>query len=326
MMKTKLFTTAGILLVNGLRALPVPMMKTYMTMGPYTKYQNNPLVSYKINSTYTTAKTIYEIFRFGDENNPNQQTITKPNHSIAAKGTYEGYVTIPTKTFLGDNGMSITLDVFDENGSKLRSGSVHIYPINSETIDPTTYNKSNYQCPHTKAKLNNSLPSYIDENYTFSKVDDYFLSDIYYRLDVGQFEIQTSLDESDFTYDSAYLYILGNEEYFPGLSFTDGKATIPLKVVYNTGRLYFQFLNTLYVESRLLIMSTTPKNNYKATPHFYLPVNHCDDLMGSDFLFEINGAGLNKTTFRWTSTLISGSPIVGNCQNSGYCVIGKVSK
>ena len=324
-MKIKLLATFGLLL-SGVKAISIPMMTIYYELGPYTKYQSNSLINYTIKSTYTSEQTIYEIIRFGTPSNTNQQTVTKANHSISANGSYTGYVAVPTKTFLGDSGMTMSLEVYNSSGSQLRISVVTIYPIKSEVINPTRYSSSTYTCPRTKVTVTNGLTRYVNEEYRFTKVDDYFLTDIYYRLPLEQFEMQTTLDESTFTYSNAYLIIQGMEQYFPGLTYSNGQAKIPLEIKYNEGRLTLGLLNNMYVEPKLLFMSNVPRNNYRATKNFYLPINHCDDLMGASFNIQMNNIGLNKISFRWTTTLISGSPIIGDCHNSGYCVIGRVSK
>ena len=322
MMKISLIAAFPLLLGG----ITLPTMNISFELGPYSKYQNNPSIKYSIKSTYTSEKTIYEIIRFGTPSNPNQQTVTKANHSIGYNAKYEGYVTVPTKTFLGDSGMRMALEVYDTNGTQLKTSVVTIYPRNSVTINPTTYSSATYSCPVTHVKVSNSLTFYTNEEYRFTNVEDYFNTDIYYRLPLEQFEIQTSLDSSIFTYESAYLIIQGMEDCFPHLTYTNGQVKIPLEVIYNTNRLRVNLLNNIYVHSKLLFISLTPLNNYVATKNFYLPINHLNDLMGASFTIEINKVGLNQSTFRWTASLISGSPLVGNCQSSGYCVVGRVSK
>ena len=273
------------------------------------------------------AETFYEIFRFGDEINPNQRTVTKGNHKIASKTKYNGSVVIPTKALLGDSGMKITIELYLSDGTRLKTNNCYIYPKKPETINPITYYSSTYTCRDTRASFISNKVFYSSESYTFTSVDDYFLNDLYYRLPIEQFQIDTSLSGSVFTCEDAYLSITGLNEYFPGLTFNNqNEAIIPLNIIYRNGSLKFAFRNTMYVESRLLIMSTTPKSGYVSTNRFYLPINHRDDLLGSSFKFVMEKVGLNGSTFMWESSLLTGSSLIGDCHNSGYCVKGTVSK
>ena len=323
MMKIKPLLPILFLLLCG--AKPRYTITPSMEMGPYTKYQADPTVSYTIKSTYTTEQSIYEIFRFGDQNNPNQRTVTKATHTIPAQGTYSGAITIPTSTFLSEEGMSITIQLYWSAGSIMREKSFIIYPMKQETINPVTYHGT-YTCPQTHMVMTNSIVHFTEETYSFPKIDDYFLTDLYYRLPIEQFVIQTSLSEEEFTYSSAYLRIDGLSEYFPSLTYRRGIASIPLDVNYSGGLLTLSFKNSLYVEPTMLYMSTNAKPNYRSTNNFYFPVNHAKDLVGELFSFSINQVGYSKTTFYWQTSLFSESPLIGDCQNSGYCVVGTLHK
>ena len=325
MMKTKFIPILGMML-TGVKGPVLQTMLLSMDVGPFNKNQDDPSVSYTISSTYRTSKSIYEIFRFGDNTNPNQQTITKANHSVSASGTYTGYVSIPTKTFLNDNGMKITIEIHANSGTLIRTSDCYIYPKKPETINPTTYPSSTYTCPQNHAYIEDGLTSYTNEYYTFTKVDDYFLTDLYYRLPIEQFVINTSLSESEFTYRSAYLKISGLNDYFPSLTYTNGMALIGLDVNYNNGELTFSFQNNLYVHKQLLIMSTRERAGYVATKNFYLPVNHQKQLVGSSFTFVIDKVGYNNSSFMWHTSILAENPLIGDCQSSGYCVVGTVTK
>ena len=300
-------------------------MRLHMEIGPFDKKQENPLVEYSITSTYNVGKTIYEIFRFGDNDNPNQQTVTKANHTVDAGDTYVGYVTFPTKTLFDTSGMKITVEVYLSSGTKISTVNCYIYPKSGKfAIDPTKV--SSYTCPQTRAIIDMRKVTYPEESYVFSKVDDYFLTDLYYRLPFEQFEMETTLSESEFKYRKAYLKVLSMEEYFPSLLFLQSTATIPLSVDYDEGHLSLSIKDNLYVEPKLLQMSLIPKEGYVPTKQFYLPINHSKELVGASFILGIEGMGFNDTTLIWECSLLAESQLIGSCHNSGYCVVGTVTK
>ena len=325
MTKIKLITAMTPLAIGPIIG-PVSLLYFSMTLGPYDKYQADPSVAFTVRSTYSSTKSAYEIFRFGDNNNPNQQTVTKAVHSVAANGTYTGYVTLPTQSFLGDNGMKITIELYNSNGTRISQTSCYIYPRKPEIINPLHYSNDVYICPQTCANISDWALSYQTESYIFSHIDDYFLTDIYYRLPLEQFVLQTSIPQNSFSYTKAYLKIVGLQEYFPSLTYVSGTATIPLSVKYDNGDLTLALKSALYVEPKLLFMSTSVRQDYALTKNFYLPINHCKDLVGSSFTFGIEGVGYNKSSFIWETALLSENPLIGDCQNSAYCVVGTVTK
>lgn len=302
------------------------MFSLTMELGPYEKNQSDVSVEYMIKSSVQPKSPIYEIFRFGNESNPNLRTVTKASHRMPSTKKYTSSVTIPTKTFLGDNGMKITYELHFDDGTFIESKEFYLYPKKSETIDPTKYGSDTYSCSSCKVWVTSDEVTNLDERYGFRSVDDYFLTDVYYRLPLEQFVIQTSLSSSDFSYEKAYLKVTGLSDYFPGLVFTNNECTIPLTVNYKRGFLSFQIDENLYVEKRTLTISNIPRTGYVLTRHFYLPINRCHDLVGSAFTLGIEGIGYNKVSFVWNSSLLAENPLLGNCHNSGYCVVGTVKK
>ena len=323
-MKIRILVLLGMLFAN-VRAVTQTIYLS-MSGGPFDKNQVDSSISYTLESTYTSSKWIYEIFRFGDNSNPNMQSVTKTSHLMSPKSTYSESVTVPTKDLLGSSGMKITVEIYNGNGSMIRSCNCYIYPRSPGTINPTTYSSNTYSSPQIRFEITDNVTRYPSETYRFTKVDDYFLTDIYYRLTLEQFEMETSLSDSEFTYASANLQIIGMRDYFPGLTYQRNTANIPLKINCNNGKLTLSLKDNLFVEPKLLIMSSTAKVNYMATKNFYLPVNHAKDLVGSSFRIQLLGIGYNKTSFIWDSSLLADSPLIGDCNNSGYCVVGTVTK
>ena len=314
-----------LLLLCGVGIKPRYAMIPAFEVGPYTKYQSNPTVPYTIKSTYKSEQTMYEIFRFGTQANPSQRTVTKPTHTMQPGEIYEGAFTLPTSLFLGDYGMSIKLQLFWEDGYLFKEISFVIFPVSSEVIDPTKYQEG-YYCRDTHAVVADYDVHISYEKYSFPHVDDYFLTDIYYRLPLDQFVIQTTLKEDEFSYTSAFLNVYNLEPFFPGLVFKNGVASLPLLVSYNEGLLTLSLKNYLYVDPYDLTIYNTHKMGKRLSKTFYLPINHAKDLLGSTFSIVINEVGYNKLTFEWEVTLLSEAPLIGDCQNSGYCVVGNVKR
>ena len=294
-------------------------------IGPYEKYQDNPVVTFKEESTYQEDLFVYEIFRFAEGDETNQRTVTKPYHAIEPDSTYTGTFTIPTSLLLGDKGMNITIDIYDYQANyKIYTNTVTIYPIGNTIINPTKMDE--FIAPHNIVKISNKTVKYTEERFTFTKMSDYFLTDLYYRMPINQFEFTSSIKSDDFAPESAYLIIRRMKKYFPSLPHIKNTATIALSTVYGESAITLQFKNQLYVEPKILQMGVAPQTGYVQTKNFYFPVNHLEDLYGSSFDFQINGIGINKTCLRWSTSLLSNSGLIGKCHNSGYCVTGKVTE
>ena len=207
----------------------------------------------------------------------------------------------------------------------MRESSFIIYPTKQETIDPTSF-QGTYTCPQTHMEMKSSIVNFTNEQYSFPHVDDYFLTDIYYRLPLEQFVIQTTLSVDEFDYESAHLLLQNLEEYFPGLTFRSGLCSIPLLVSYDNGKLTLSLEKPLFVNAYTLALSSISRPGYRTTKNFYLPINRAKDLVGTTFTILISKVGFNKTTFKWETTLLSESPLIGDCQSSGYCVVGNVKR
>ena len=303
-----------------------PFTFSMQEVGPYEKYQSDPTVTFEEKTTNKTMTNVKEIFRFGNGTNPNLRTVTKSEHHLILRSTYTGTITLPTSLFMGDSGFQVTVEILNTSTSEtINTFNFTIYPKNHTEINPV--NTKSIALPHTKVNISSNKLSYITEKYSFEGITDYFLTDTYYRLPIEQFYIE----KVDFTYSplpigNSYLIIEGLREYFPTLSYADNKVKIPLTAVEQDQRVYWKLKGPLYVEPKLLLMSNTPREGFVSTTKFYLPVNHARDLLGSTFSFEINNLGLNDITLKWSSALLTSGGLIGNCQNSGYCVTGKVRK
>lgn len=300
----------------------------YLSMsdiGPYEKYASDPTITFNEKSYYNKTLTIKEIFRFGDKTNSNQKTITKANHTISAYGTYSNTISFPTSYLLGANGFTVAVEIYNVSTSSLiTSVNFSINAKSHQTIDPTKM--TSYTCNTTKVNIVNNEVRYVNETYTFSNVIDYFNTDIYYRLPIEQFVINKEFEEEATHYISSYLIIDGLQTHFPSLYHQNGVARIPLSVVETSNTIQLAFKNQLYVEPKLLLMSNSPKQGFVGTSKFYFPVNHGKDLIGSIFSFQINDFGYDGINLEWSSALLSDGGLIGDCQNSGYCVSGKVKQ
>ncbi len=296
----------------------------FSAFGPYEKYQSNQNFSYSVVNMTSSSATVYEKFIIGTVTTPLGRTIKTPTHSVDSFASYNSSITLPTSLYLGDDGMKVTCEVYYSTDTKIFTKSITIYPLKSETINPLL--SSTYSSNTIRVGLTSSISQY-KEKFTFVNFQDYFYSSTYYKLNIDQFVLKWSFARGfSFTCGDCYLLINGYQEYFPGLKYTNGVCKIPLSLYKNGDGYSFIFSKQLYVEPKTLIMSTEAKVGYRATSNFYLPINKKEELSNISFGFEMNDVGLNKCKIAWESSLFADNNLIGNCQSSEYCVVGKVSK
>lgn len=316
-------------LIGASPSKPIPQV-SFDCIGPYDIYQEeNPNFTFSVKNTKTSG-AIYDIkVWFGDNYVPNRRAYNNINVGFTAGQTRNYTVSIPTDMCLSEEGMIITFIIHDKTtDNELLRKTVTLCPRTRETINPLYLEDSIYESEAVVVEMSKNTPSYDWDEYNFSDYLDYFLADTYFRLPIEQFNFAYKNKEgTDLEYDSANLIVNGGNQFFPGLNYDNGKAIIPLSIERNGYNLYeLKYKNQLYVDKRLLIISTSPREGFVATNHFFFPVNHAKDLEGITFSFEILGAGYNKTNFIWDSSFLAVNPLIGDCQDSEYCIVGEVKK
>ena len=298
---------------------------SFNTIGPFSKYQNDVSFEYTLNNRSIFNESVYEFIIFGNKSVPIGKTIKTATHSIKGKETVTCSVNLPTSMLLGDDGMSIHIELRNSSDKVLKTKEFTIYPSVSQIINPLTTDY--YESKEIIASMTNDVLLVSKETMTFHNFFDYFTSSTYYKLNLDQFSISWQGNLSELTMSNSYLFIDGYREYFPGLTYSNGKAKIPLKMVKNNdGTYHLSFMWSLYVEPKTLIMTTEPRIGYKPTNSFFFPINKKRDLRNLQIMFELNNVGLGKNRIAWSSKLLAANNLIGNCQDSEYCVVGEVEE
>ena len=286
---------------------------------PEGEYCEDITLNYNVIAGPNVDKRVYEKFVFGDNNEITKTTIST---RIRSNGVVSKSVSIPTSILLGENGLLIKAYICDATSHEtIRHSSVRVHNKSGATIDPTKVKE--YTSKTLGFKLDISFLE-VKDSYQFTNIDDYFLTDIYYKIPFDQFHFKYNNDFASFTYESASVSLVGNESYFSGLSYKNNEAKLPLNIeIDENGVCSLKLDRVLYVDPKTLHISSSPRAFYVVTNNLYLPVNHIEDLYGMQFVFRLNGLGMDKINLVWTTTLISSSGLIGNCHNSEYCVVGR---
>ncbi len=221
-------------------------------------------------------------------------------------------------------GLKVYVDFIDIDEIPLQSFSFNIYPSQPERINPKNYINDYYSVSDIIVDPDNFRTS-TSEKYKFDSLLDYFNVDNYYRL---------RLDDMYITYESikecptglAHLHFVDYLKMFPYLDNENDvpEFDIPLTAVQSNNQVSFSFPSKMYVKPESLEMSLIARPGFVETKYFYLPVNHCRDLLDQTFTLVADSFGHNKNSFSWDIRYINNRGLLGDCSNSDYCVVGEV--
>lgn len=301
---------------------------SYSQLGPYEKYQPASSFSFSIMNKTGVSSTFYLQTQFGD-NVIENRIVNNVGYYPLDNNTGQTITTnIPTDMLLGDDGMKIKIIVRNQSftGSIINSVTSYIYPIKEETLNPFELPSGIYESQNISSTCDKNQVTHQKEKISFANYVDYFLTDTCYQIPVEQYGFIYEYDGESFSFGSANMKLVGVEEFFPGLLKGKKMSAVSLDLTQSGKNVSISFKNGLYVHPKYLLMSHTAKMGYVSTHHFFLPVNHIDDLNGMGVNFTLSNVGANKITFSWQSTFYANSGLIGKCQNSEYCIEGRISR
>ena len=164
------------------------------------------------------------------------------------------------------------------------------------------------------------------EEFGFYGFIDYFKVNNYYRLDIHNLYIDYYCFK-DFPGGEAYLHFTDYNGVFSLMDSYDPLVPmfdVPLRFLWEPPEIYFLFPETMYVDPTTLQMSLTAKPGLVATHYFYLPRNKLSLLLDQDFYLEVKHLGHSNSYFSWKIRYLTNRNLIGDCDNSDYCVVGEV--
>ena len=102
------------------------------------------------------------------------------------------------------------------------------------------------------------------------------------------------------------------------------KAEVYFATNYSDGKVTINYAKTMYVNPKTLDMSLNPRTNFVPTNYFYLPINRCKELLDEPFNLRISKFGFAQNDILWTMHYTNTRLLIGDCQNSEYCVQGEI--
>ena len=225
---------------------------------------------------------------------------------------------------------------FDYDNAYTRENSVLLFqatncttrgvvPIitNYPTMYPNNYDEDEFENTYCFTRSKGWVLYY--EEFSFKGFEDLYIPDYYHKVDFSDFRIKrTAVSSVDLPYTRASVLIDNYNGLFSdvGTPLANGqKRYLLLDLEKGTNNWYhFVFKDKLYVHKTKLLMSSTPKEGYIETRHFYLPHLGMKDQENYKFQFSIVDLGGAKATFSHRMSVKAPIDIIGNCVDSEYCV------
>lgn len=250
---------------------------------------------------------------------------TNQAHLVATNRVYDITFNLPLKAYLSKTGINIKVEALDELDNTLVSYLFHLNAAPRDHLRVGDYISKSYVTSNViidpdKNRLLNK------ESFYFSSFMNYFNEDYYYRISIDNLKMTYSCFRP-FPGCSAKLTFIDYDHIFTNLDNNDPIpiAEIPLQVTQNSTQISFNFPQNMYVNPKTLEMSMVAKPEYVLTHSFYLPINGKHSLIDEKFTLEVTDFGYSKASFNYDIYYENTRGLVGDCDNSDYCVVGEMN-
>ena len=156
-------------------------------------------------------------------------------------------------------------------------------------------------------------------NYQFTNFDGLYIPDYYHKIKLDEFSISVDSADLDLFKCTPSLVLTNVNGAFNDIS-TNQSVEIELKTKKTSTGLTFELKDILYVHKETLLMSKTQKDGYVPTKHIYLPRNDMKNQGKYKAYFALQDFGIDHDFVRHNFEMHALKNIVGDCQNSEYCI------
>ena len=249
---------------------------------------------------------------------------TTASHDVVKGRPYSVSLPMPIHNMLSSSGIDCKVALLNSSSVEIQSYLFSLKPITKARINVNDYLNTPYKAMDTVIDPDNYGTSNY-ESVMFDGFIDYFNEDNYYRLNLNKLKFTYSCPKV-FPGCNATLNFTDYNNVFPYLSEGDAlnNIRIPLRTAVQGSKFYFDFPEQMYVNPQTLEMSIVAKPGYRLTKYFYLPINKKELLIDEVFTLEVRDFGYNKLSFSWTISYLNNRNLIGDCDNSDYCVVGEM--
>lgn len=292
-------------------------------IGPCEKYGEDINLTGKLISI-TGISNIRERLYVGPKGGSYSYIYTTAKHDITKGDAQQISLPMPISSMLSENGIDCKVQIIDSSNKEIDGYTFSLKPITKDRINVDDYIRTAYSKQDIVVDPDN-YETKRTEQYRFSGFLDYFNEDNYYRLNLNKLRMTYSCPKT-FPGCTAKLKFTDYNNVFPLIN--GGKLNtsfeIPLRYTYTSGSIWFDFPEQMYVNPKTLEMSLNARPEFRLTKYFYLPINKKDLLLDQTFSLEVTDFGYNKTSFSWDITYLNNRNLLGDCDNSDYCVVGEL--
>ena len=155
--------------------------------------------------------------------------------------------------------------------------------------------------------------------YNFTNFDGLYMPDYYHKIRLDEFEINMDSQDKVFFDCEPSLVIKNVNGVFNDVA-NAASVEFPLKLLKTDTGFTFELKDIIYVNKETLFLSKTEKDGYVATKHIYLPRNDMQNQDKYTCFFAFQNFGVDKCFVRHNFELRALKNIIGDCQNSEYCI------
>ena len=294
---------------------------TSTALGPLSTYQNNIDFEVTVHSK-TSNKSFYDYFRAG----PNKDDIRYSYYGGLRKlknFTHILTFNIPTKDLLSLRGMYCVIILKDYYNQYEYNFEFTLHPLKgNKNIKAEDYVSTPFRVSNTSCYFDLFGFHEEDEYIQFPDYLSYLNIDTYHKLTLDSVSFTCETLDTSFT--SAYILIPDYQNVFPYITHNQNhQISIPLELIQNEESFTFAYKNRMYVNPKNGQMSLLPKEGFTVTKNFYFPMNEKEKLVDEKFQIVLNGFSTGKTNITWSLDFLANINLIGDCDNSEYCIIGE---
>lgn len=245
-------------------------------------------------------------------------------HGVVKDMKFDLTFNLPLRDMLFDDGINVRLLFIDHDKNVRSEYTFNLSPIKPKTINPKDYMDIYYEINDIIVDPD-CYGQEISERFMFIDFPDYINVDYYYRLKIDDLSMAYE-SMKEFVEQKGYIRFYDYYRIFPYL---DNKEEVPYfdipivaKMVNNLVK--FEFSQQMFVNSQSLQMSLRPIKGFVRTKYFYFPLNKSEQLIYQIFTLHFDAFGYGKTSFSWDMRYLTNRTLIGDCNNSEYCVKGEL--
>lgn len=293
-------------------------------VGPFDKNCGDSTIDFTLKSSVYMPK-VRETVLMGTDADHLGYSKSSAVHAMTANINYNSSLALPTSQIGNYGSRYIRIIIRDENTkTTLYEHGCTVSRMEKDLLNINYHLGDEWSSNTLAFKIENSEFLYGVDHLSVEDTLDFIAVDYYYRLDLSSVTFAFSSLRN--AYDKAEIYFEDEYDVFPYID-KDENNEIHLDMSINISDdsvATVSYKQGFYVDPVTLDMSLKYRPGFRPTNYFYFPVNAIFLVVDYKFNFEIQGLGLNESTFLLVLDYDVSQRLIGRCDLSEYCVTGGV--